>query len=69
MATPQERRAADQQDRYAEHRRAQVTILAAAEHLDPADLSLRARQLRDTAQAILRRRLSVRLPVDAVPGT
>ncbi|KJE25223.1 hypothetical protein FF36_00356 [Frankia torreyi] len=65
MATPQERRTADEQARYADHRRARATILDAAEHLDPADLSLRARQLRDTAQAILRRP-GVRAPAEAV---
>ncbi len=55
MATPHERRTTDQQTRRADHRRAQATILDAADHLDPTDTSLRARQLRDTAQAILRR--------------
>ncbi|EIV92182.1 hypothetical protein [Frankia sp. QA3] len=44
------------------------TILDAADHLDPTDTGLRARQLRDTAQAILRGP-DVKTPTEAVSGT
>ncbi len=51
--TRAERLAAAQADQDVATRRAQARVLDAADQLDPADTSLRAQQIRDTAADII----------------